>query len=332
MTAAGSILEKGAGSVRGARGGAMTELAILAGRAGLRLAHAIASACGTHAAATRFEVYPDGEIGIEVGPVRGADVYVIQPTATPVHDSLFELLLLTDAARRAGAARLTAVIPYLGYSRQDRRSAEGAAVGGRVVADAIGAAADRVVVVDLHAPAMEGFFGRPLDDLDPVPFLIERIRPLARDHVVVAPDLGAVKRAERFAAALALPVACVRKRRLSGSEVEATGVEGDVRGRPVLIVDDMISTGATVAAAAAAVRAAGAAPGLLVVATHGVFSPPAADVFPRLDPNALLVTDSVPTASATGLATEIVTIGGLLADAITRLHCEEPLRGLVRHA
>lgn len=280
---------------------------------------------------TSIEVFPDGELGVEVGVVRGADVYVVQPTGPPVHERLVELLLLIDAARRSGAARLTAVIPYLGYSRQDRRAAEGSAIGGRVMADAIGAATDRVVIVDLHAPATEAFFATPVEHLDAVPTLIERVRPLVREHVVVAPDLGAVKRAERFAAALGLTVACVRKRRLSGTEVETHGVEGDVRGRPALIVDDMISTGATVAAAAAAVRAAGASPDLVVAATHGIFAPPAVEAMRSAAPRALLVTDTVPAAEASGLATEVVSIAGLLADAIGRMHREEPLGGLVRH-
>lgn len=303
-------------------------LALVAGSENPAPATGIARELGVDREACCIEHFPDGEIGVSIGPVRGADVYVVQGTAPPVHDNLAELLMLADAARRAGAARLTGVVPYVAYARRDRRAVEGDSLGGRVIADALSRALDRIITVDLHAAALEGFFGCAIEPLSAIPLLAERVRALVRGYVVVAPDLGAVKRAERYARVLGLEVANVRKRRLSGLEVEVLGVDGDVTGRDVLIVDDMISTGATIVAAFNALRAAGAHR-FIAAATHALLVPPAEEAFGAIDLDALVVSDSVAT-RADGLPRlTVVGLAPLFADAIGRLHREAPLAELV---
>ncbi|HEU5041845.1 MAG TPA: ribose-phosphate pyrophosphokinase, partial [Gemmatimonadales bacterium] len=251
----------------------------------------------------------------------------------PVEEHLFQLLLLADACRRAGAARLTAIVPYLGYGRQDRRASGREPVGARLVADLLAAAGlDRIVAVDLHSGTLEGIFTTPLEHLTAVPILCEALRPrLPADAVIVAPDLGATKLAERYARLLGLPAALVHKRRLSGERVAVRGVTGEVRDRTPLVVDDMITTGGTVEAAVGAVLEAGARPEVTVCATHGLFVGPAMERLARLPVSRLLTTDSVAAPAGGGPTLERVTLAPLLADAITRLHGDRSLAELIVH-
>jgi len=297
-------------------------LAILPGTANSTLASAIAALLGTAARQRDITRFPDGELGISLTEsVRGDDVYVVQPASPPVNEHLVELLLLADACRRDGAARITAVMPYVGYARQDRRTGR-SALGGRLMADLIAAAGvDRVVAVDVHTPAIEGFFGAPVEHLTAVPLLAERARPgLPRDSVIVAPDLGAAKLAERYARLLDLPVAFVHKRRITATEVAVHQVTGDVAGRAPLIVDDMISTGATIEAAANAVLAAGARSEITVAATHALLVGRAVEWLRGLGLRRLVVTDSVALPADAPLPLEVVSLDRLLADALARLH------------
>jgi ribose-phosphate pyrophosphokinase len=239
--------------------------------------------------------------------------------------------LLADAARRAGAEEILAVVPYLGYSRHDRRAHEdeplGAAVVGRLLSTC---GFSRVVTCDLHAAAIEGFFACPVENLSAEPLITDAIRPLARDGVIVAPDLGAMKLAHRYAARLSLPLAVVHKSRVGPREVVAHQLVGDVRGRRPIIVDDMISTGATVAAALDAVIAAGALPEAVVAATHAVFAPGLEERLGHKAVRALIVTDSVePLVSWNLPGLERVSLLPLLEDAIVRLAEDESLRGLL---
>jgi ribose-phosphate pyrophosphokinase len=231
---------------------------------------------GTSAGPARpGERFPDGELHVEVQETSAVRTsHLLQPTARP-DAHLLELLLLADACRRAGVARLTAVVPYLGYARQDRRTRGGEPVGGRVVADLIAAARlDRVVAVDLHTAALEGFFSVPLEHLSAVPLLVEAVRSaVAERAVIVAPDLGAVKLAERYARALDRPVATVHKVRLSGEEVRCAGSSGTCAGRRSS--STMISTGGTISAAITTLLAAGCVPEVTVVATHALLVGPA---------------------------------------------------------
>jgi ribose-phosphate pyrophosphokinase len=250
-----------------------------------------------------------------------------------VGDTLIELLLLADAARRAGAARVTAVIPYFGYARQDRRASGREPVSARLVADLIDAGGvHRVVAVDLHTAALEGFFAIPLEHLTAVPTLAEAARAgLAPHSVVVAPDLGAVKLAERYGSLLQLPAAFVHKTRLSGTEVRAGAVIGEVKGRAPVIVDDMISTGGTIAAATTALLAAGAVPDVTVVTTHALLVGPALQRLAALPLRRLIAADTVMPPTESGLPLEVTSVAPLLAEAVDHLHYGRSLRGLLLH-
>lgn len=311
------------------------EQTLLTGSANPRLAETLVAELGTTLSAVDIDRFPDGELHVEIQEsVRGHDVYLIQPTSPPAEGHLFEILMLADAANRAGAARLTAVIPYLGYARQDRRVSGREAVGARMVADLIGAGGlvQRVVGVDVHSPAIEGFFGAPLEHLSAVSLLVESVRRQAtRRSVIVAPDLGAAKLAERYAKLLDLPVAIVHKTRLSGSEVSVRRLTGDVRGRTPIIVDDMISTGGTVEAAVGTLLSEGCEPNITVVASHGLFVGPAEERLSTAPVRRLIVTDSVATPRRLELPLEVVGLAPLLAEAVDRLHNNRSLGDLLTH-
>lgn len=298
----------------------MTAIRVVGGTSNTGLAAAIADRLSAGPAAAHVERFPDGEIQAVVEDVWGRDVYVVAPTAPPVADHLFELALLLDAARRAGAARLTAVVPYFGYARQDRRTRPGEAIGSRIALDTVASAgAQRLVVVDPHSATLESASTIPVEVLSAVAVLADAVGESEEPSVVVAPDLGAVPLAERYAARLAAPVAIVRKHRTSGSEVRADALVGDVRGRRAVIVDDMVSTGATIEAAASLVRQHGARPAVVVAATHGLLVDPAPARLTRLAPLRLFTTDTVP-GRATMPVAEVCSVAPLLAAAIARLH------------
>jgi ribose-phosphate pyrophosphokinase len=308
-------------------------LSIFSGPANRPLAETVAARFGVPLARCLVERFPDGEARVVVQEsVRGHDVYVIQPTGPPVDTSLLELLLLADACRRAGGERVTAVVPYFGYARQDRRASGREPVGARLIADLIGASGiDRVVAVDLHTAALEGFFPVPLEHLSAVPLLAETARPWVPENaVIVAPDLGAVKLAERYASLLHRPVAVVHKIRISGEEVSVRGIVGEVRGRAPVIVDDMISTGGTIDAAIKALLAAGCAPEITVAASHALLVGPAIRRLHALPVRRFVATDSV--AVPPGLPLETAGLGPLLADAIERLNGNRSLGELIAHA
>ncbi|MCI4674135.1 ribose-phosphate diphosphokinase [Candidatus Mycolicibacterium alkanivorans] len=301
-------------------------LRIVAGSANPGLASAVANHLGVESDGANLARFPDGELRPTIENVCGADVYVIQPTAPPVNEHIIELLLLLDACRRSRAARVTAVVPYFGYARQDRRTAAGQALGSAVVTDAIAAAgADRLVVVDPHTPSLEAQCRIPVETLTAVPTLAgELVAEVSVGAVVVAPDLGAVKLAERYAEVLRGPVAVVRKHRESGAAVSALDIAGDVGGRPAVVIDDMITTGATIEAAVELLRAHGAAPDVVVAATHGLFVHAAVNRLRDLDLGRVLVTDTV-TPKDAGPAIEVCSIAPTLAMAIACLHNDEAL-------
>lgn len=274
--------------------------------------------------------FPDGEAQIDVQEsVRGRDVYLLPSTSPPVDQHVMELLLLADACRRAGAARLTAIVPYFGYARQDRRSGRRSLA--RVAARVLGTGGfDRVMLIDAHTPAIEGFFEMPLDHLTAVPLLAGAVkRTIGEKTTVVAPDLGAVKLARAYSNHLHVPMAFVHKTRLNGEAVEAHAVIGDVRGRLPLIVDDMLSTGATIEAAVGALRTAGAVEPMSVAVTHALLVGRAREILQRLPLANIVVTDSVsmdPAAPPPHL--DICSVAPLLTTAIQRNHHDESLADL----
>jgi len=277
------------------------------------------------------ERFPDGELRPIMLGVRGDDVFVVQPTGPPVNDHLVELLLLIDACRRAGAGRVTAVVPYFGYARQDRRNRDGQAIGARVVAATIASAgADRLVVIDPHTVVLEAMFAIPVETLTAVSAIANTLLPaVTPDAVVVAPDLGAVKLAERYASLLGLSVVIVRKTRMSGTTVRAEELVGQVDGRPAIVVDDMISSGATIEAAVRLLLDNGARPDVVVAATHGLFVGEAVERLAKLPLRRLVVTDSLSGVESHALPVEETSIAPLLATAIGRLHGDEPVGELL---
>jgi len=307
-------------------------LRIVAGSANPNLVEAVVADIGGVTMRSGLERFPDGELRPVVGPMRGDDVYAFQPTTPPVNEHLMELALLLDACRRAGSRRVTAVVPYFGYARQDRRSRPGQAIGARVAADILASAgADRIVVVDPHTPGFEATCSIPVEVLTATSVLATALgNRETSGSVVVAPDLGAVKLAERFAAALGLPVAIVRKSRMSGTSVRAEELVGDVVGCRPIIVDDMISTGATIEATARLLESHGALPQAVVAATHALLLEAAPERLDQLGLGRLLVTDTVPIPSNAPPTLEVCSVATILSDAIGRLHREEPLDDLAR--
>jgi ribose-phosphate pyrophosphokinase len=296
-------------------------LRLLGGTGNPALLDATAHALGIAPEERVLERFPDGELHVVLQRSQtAAHVTILQSTGPPVDEHLVELVMLADASKRAGAARVTAVVPYFGYARQDHRGAAGEAIGAKTIAKVLGAAGiDELVVVDPHSAALETMFDILVQTLTAVPILATALHALGGDDaVVVAPDLGAVKLAERYAAALDLPVAVVRKTRLSGENVHALDLVGDVRDRRPLIVDDMITTAGTVEAAARALLDRGCRPELVVAATHGLFIGPAQSRLAALPLRRVLVTDTVPT-FASDLPLSVISIAGLLADALTSL-------------
>ena len=310
--------------------------AILCGSASPLLHAAVRAFLRAADLGTATEVLPDGELRITLGSsVRGAHVFLLQSLAAPVGERLLELALLADAARRGGALKTTAVVPYLGYSRQERRAGEGQALGGAVVANLLSACPiDHLVTVDLHAAALEGFFRCPVEHLTAEPLLAAAVAPLVgRDAVVVAPDLGAVKLACRYAQRLDLPMAVVHKVRSGPSDVTAERLVGDVSDRRPLIVDDMICTGATVAAARDALLQAGARPDMLVAATHAVCAPGWRRAFAHPAIRQVLMTNTVAADDETeDERIQCVSVVPLLAEAIRRLQENAPLGELLAPA
>ena len=310
-------------------------LEILSGSANSALAENIATNLGARFDQRTLERFPDGELHIEIHEsIRGCDVYLIQPTCPPVDEHFFELFLLADACRRAGTTHLTAVIPYFGYARQDRRARGREPVSTRLVADLIAASGiERVVVVDFHSHSVESAFAIPVEHISAIPILADAVRPSVRkDAVVVSPDLGAVKMAERYAKLLNLSVAIVHKSRISGAEVTVQRIVGDVRGKEILVVDDMITTGATIEKAILALLEAGcSASGIKVAASHGLFVGNAIERLAKLPIEKIYVSDSVPPPKQILLPLHVSSLASLLGETIQHLHCLESLSDVLAH-
>lgn len=308
-------------------------LTVVSGTANLSLAESVARALGVPTCHRILRRFADGELHVEIQEsVRGHDVYIVQPTSPPPDEHLMELLFLADACRRAGAARLTAVVPYFGYARQDRRASGREPIGAGVVATLIEAAGfARVVAIDLHAPEIEGFFRIPVEHLSAASLLAGAIGP-SGNSVIVAPDLGAVKLVERFRSLLNLPAAMIHKARISGSEVAFRSIIGDVKDRSPIVVDDMISTGGTIEAAVKGLLDAGCRPDVSVVATHALFVGPAVARLQALPIRQLIATDTVDTPAELPAHFQVVNVAPLLADAIGRLHRDQSLEPVLAHA
>jgi ribose-phosphate pyrophosphokinase len=309
------------------------EIKIFTGNSNRPLAEAICAYVGVplgHAEVGRFS---DGEVQVEITEnVRGGDVFVIQSICTPPNDHLMELLLMLDAFKRASAHRITAVVPYYGYARQDRKVAPRVPISAKLIADLITTAgASRVLTVDLHAGQIQGFFDVPVDNVYANPVLLEYLRERIgrRDVTVISPDAGGVERARAFAKRLEANLAIIDKRRTRPNEVAEMQIIGEVDGRVAVIVDDIIDTAGTLCAAAEAVRGAGA-PIILACATHPVLSGPAIPRLTRSNIDELIVTDTIPLRpeGAKLPKLRVLSVATLIGEAIRRTHDEASISSL----
>jgi len=308
------------------------ELKIFAGSSNRPLATAICEAVGVSLGQAEIGRFSDGECQVEITEnVRGSDVFVVQSTCTPTNDHLMELLLMLDAFKRASARRITAVVPYYGYARQDRKVSPRVPISAKLIADLITTAgATRVLTVDLHAGQIQGFFNVPVDNVYATPVLLTYLRErLGRRPVtVISPDAGGVERARAFAKRLDAGLAIIDKRRIRANEVAEMQIIGDVDGRAAVIVDDMVDTAGTLSAAADAVRKAGA-PVVLACATHAVLSGPAMDRLAESSLDELIVTDTIPLRSdRPSSKIRVLSVAQLLGEAIRRTHEEASISSL----
>ena len=301
-------------------------MVLFSGTANVPLAEGIAREVGVALGAREISRFSDGELFVRLNEnVRGVDVFIIQPTV-PREDSLMELFLLIDAATRASASRVTAVMPYFGYARQDRKDQPRVSLAAKLVANLITTAgADRVLAMDLHAAQIQGFFDIPVDHLYAAPVFMEHFGKLdLTEYAVVAPDLGSVKMARAYANRLGVPLAIVEKRRPKANDLEVMNVIGasEVSGRNLLMIDDMIDTGMTLIKAAEKLRDAGARD-IYACATHGVFSGGAPRKLEESVLSGVIVTDTVPIPKSPKV--QVLSTARLFAEAILRIHRSESL-------
>lgn len=278
--------------------------------------------------------FNDGEIFVRINEnVRGKDVFIIQSTCSPANDHLMEVLLMTDALRRASARRITTVIPYYGYARQDRKDVPRTAISARVVADLIEAAGcDRVFSLDLHAPQIQGFFKIPVDHLFAASVLLNRMKEILPDPeeaVLVSPDAGSVERTRAFAKRLQCGIAVADKRRSSPGKIAEINIIGDVEGKEAIIVDDLIDTAGTMCEVSKSLIEKGALK-VWAVATHPVLSGPAIDNINQSPMERVLVTDTIPLGEKVDKSSklEVLSVAGLLAEGIARIHNEDSVSAL----
>jgi len=304
---------------------------LLAGTANRVLAEEIGRCLGAELAKVTVSRFADGECFVRIDEnVRGHDVFIVQPTNPPA-ENMMELLLLIDAARRASAARITCVMPYYGYSRQDRKDQPRVAIGAKLVANMIvTAGADRVLGIDFHQHQLQGFFDIPVDHLYAMPVFTAHYRKKQlREVAVVAPDVGSAKMARGFAKRLDASLAIIDKRRTQHNVSEVMNVVGEVKGMDCILVDDMIDTAGTVCAAANAIIEAGAKR-VLACTTHGVLSGPAVERIAASRLDTVITTDTIAPSEAVKACSKIrvVSVGSFIAEAIRRTHQEESISSL----
>ncbi len=309
-----SLPIEGIGTFRG--------LKIFSGNANRPLAEGIAKYLGVQLGKTHVGRFADGEINLQIEEnVRGADCYVIQPTCRPVNENLMELLIMIDALRRASAGRITAVIPYYGYARADRKTAPRMPISSKLVANLIvESGAQRVITMDLHAAQIQGFFDIPVDHLYAAPIIIDYVKKKSlRNLVVVSPDVGGVERARAFAKRLNAQLCIIDKRRPRPNEAAVYNIIGEVKGKNCFILDDMIDTGGTLCKVAEKIRDNGALK-VYAACIHGVLSGAAHDLIVQSSLEELILTDSIPVHSLAGGKLTVLSVAPLMGEAIARNH------------
>ena len=312
-----------------------TKIKVFTGNSNPALAKAIAAKLGVELSDATVTKFSDGEISVSIGEtVRGVDVFVVQSTCSPVNDNFMELLIMIDAFRRASAGRITAVMPYFGYARQDRKSKARDPISAKLCAQMLEAAgADRVLTMDLHASQIQGFFDIPVDNLLGtsvlMPYFIDTIGKQSSEYVIVSPDLGSVTRARKFTEKLDLPLAIVDKRRQRANVSEVMNIIGDVRDKKVLLVDDMIDTAGTLCNAAKALIEIGGAKEVYACASHGVLSGPAIERIQASVLKEVYILDTVPLSEEKQIdKIKVLPVADMFAEAIRRIYEETPVSDL----
>src|SRR4051812_9509796 len=308
------------------------ELKIFSGSAHPELTREIAEVLGVHMGQARLRRFPDSEVSFQIDEnIRGTDVFIIQPTSNPVDQHLVELMIMIDAFRRSSAARITAVLPYYGYARQDRKDKPRVPISAKLVANVLTAAGtNRVLTMDLHKAQIQGFFDIPVDHLFAAPVIIDHLSRLDSPMLtIVSPDAGGAERARAYAKRLDAELAIIDKRRTDDGTAEVMNVIGDVAGRTCIIQDDIIDTAGTITKAATALKASGAAR-IIACAVHGVLSGPAIDRIEKSPIDRLIVTDTIPQSKATEACNMIVvlSVARLLGQASKSIHEETAVSSL----
>jgi ribose-phosphate pyrophosphokinase len=310
----------------------LERIRVFSGNANISLAQKICEKLGVPLGKANVTTFSDGETRVEINEnVRGMDVFIIQSTCTPVNVTLMELLIMSDAMKRASADRITAVVPYYGYARQDRKVAPRAPISAKLVADLITTAgAQRLLSMDLHAGQIQGFFNIPVDNLFATPVLIEYMKRNYQDNtVVVSPDTGGVERARAFGKRLGASLAIIDKRREGPNEAQVMNIIGNIKGKRVIILDDMVDTAGTVVQAANALTDAGALE-VSVCCTHPVLSGPAIDRIEGSNIKEFIVTDTIPLSekAANCKRIKILSVSGLLSEAVRRIYYNDSVSSL----
>jgi ribose-phosphate pyrophosphokinase len=310
-----------------------SRIKMFCGNSNPALAEKICVNLGIPLGQAKVKNFSDGEIMVEIGEnVRGRDIYVVQSTCFPTNNNLMELLIMMDALKRASAATITAVIPYYGYARQDRKVAPRTPITSKLVADLITTAgADRMVTIDLHAGQIQGFFNIPVDNLYAAPVILDYLKNSFNHNniVMVSPDAGGTERARAFAKRLGCTLAIIDKRRTKPNEAEVMHLVGDVKGKIAVILDDMIDTAGTLTQAAGALKKHGASK-IYACATHGVFSGPAVERINNSDIEEVVITDTISQTDKEAKTSKIkvLSIAPLLAETIRRIHEDESVSSL----
>ena len=305
---------------------------VFSGNANPALARKICDILGVPLSETKVQKFADGEIDAHIlENVRGEDCYVVQPTCPPVNDNLMELLILMDALRRASAGRITAVMPYYGYARADRKPAPRVAITAKLVANLITeAGANRVITIDLHAAQIQGFFDIPLDHLYGRPVVLDYIKGRKFENmVVVSPDVGSVERARSFAKRLDLGLVIIDKRRPRPNEAVVYNIIGDVKGKTCFIFDDLVDTAGTLCMVAQSIKEQGAAR-IIAAVTHGVLSRDAIEKIDKSPIEELILTDTIPVNASKSAKIKVISVAALFAEAIKRNHMGESISELFK--
>jgi ribose-phosphate pyrophosphokinase len=303
---------------------------IFSGTANEPLARAICKSVGCELGKCTIQPFPDGETFVKIEEnVRGEEVYIVQPTSPPTNHNLMELFIMIDALRRASAKRITAVLPFYGYARQDRKDQPRVPITAKLVANLLVAAgANRILTIDLHAQQIQGFFDIPVDHLYAAPVMYEYLRKKnLKDLVVVSPDVGGLKMAHAYSQVLEAGLAIVAKRRKSATEVESMAVIGDIKGKNILLVDDLTETAGTLTQAAALLKKKGAK-NILACVSHAILSEIGIGRLRKSVIDELITTDTVQRSPIDGVKIVTLSVAGLLGEAIKRIHSNSSVNSL----